>query len=147
MADEMNSFTQSVYVVGESLNVPVPEETDSGKVLTAGDDGSASWEDASGGSTTPLVMEYDQSGVHLVANFSYNDLIARLEDGQALMTYFIEDRRDTEYQSYYYQVVPVSEVGWYIDAETSAKTYTAYLYNSSFTTYLMATDPDEYMVS
>lgn len=55
---------------GEGAVVPTPTAQDEGKVLTAGDDGTASWEEATGGSDLPEITGDIDSGKVVMAGWS-----------------------------------------------------------------------------
>lgn len=78
--NEVNSFTQTVKEVGEGVEVPIPDVSDSGKVLIAGDDGSVSWESGGGGIE---VFEFDLQEYKI--NKSYNQLLSYMNDGKLVM--------------------------------------------------------------
>lgn len=110
MADEINSFTQSVYQLDyEGLDIPTPTDADEGKVLTAKglgevewknvngdlpaigesdegkvltvDEGEAIW--ASGGDSGIEVFEFDMEEFKI--NKSYNQLLSYMNDGKLVM--------------------------------------------------------------
>ena len=62
MADEINSFTQSVYQLDyEGLDIPTPTDADEGKVLTAKGLGESEWKNVNG--SLPVIGDSDDGKV------------------------------------------------------------------------------------
>ena len=72
--------------------VPTPEAADSGKVLTAGADGTASWQTASGGGGGACwEVTWNEGYTVLTLAHSYNDIMAAIAAGNYPTVYYQGD--------------------------------------------------------